>query len=104
MKAKRTRLPQRQSATNPRQANNTTEVRIQSTIPQKKNRKMTYAQAVANLNKKHNVQENKDVKQTLQLILDKLNKQKTFFTTFDKRIKKLEYSAQEATPKIRQNK
>jgi exonuclease III len=38
MKAKRTSLPQRQSATNPRQANNTTEVRIQSIIPQKGNR------------------------------------------------------------------
>jgi hypothetical protein len=44
---------------------------------------MTYAQAVANLNKQHNVQENEDVKQTLQLILDKLNNQEVFFTTFD---------------------
>jgi len=63
---------------------------------------MTYAQAVANLNKQHNVQENEDVKQTLQLILDKLNKQEALFTTFDERIKKLEYSAQGATSKIRQ--
>jgi hypothetical protein len=54
---------------------------------------MMDAQAVANLNKQHNVQENKDVKQTLQLILDKLTKQKAIFTTFDERIKKLEYSA-----------
>jgi len=102
MKAKRTSLPQRQSATNPRQASNTTEVRIQSSIPQKGNREMTYAQAVANLNEQHNVQENEDVKQTLQLILDKLNKQEALFTTFDERIKKPEYSAQGATPKIRQ--
>ena len=63
---------------------------------------MTYAQAVANLNEQHNVQENEDVKQTLQLILDKLNKQEALFTTFDERIKKLEYSAQGATPKIQQ--
>ena len=33
---------------------------------------MKYVQAVANPNKQHNVQENEDVKQTLQLILDKL--------------------------------
>jgi hypothetical protein len=71
-------------------------------MPQKGNREMTYAQAVANLNEQHNVQENEDVKQTLQLILDKLNKQEALFTTFDERIKKLEYSAQGATPKIRQ--
>jgi len=102
MKAKRTSLPQRQSATNPRQASNTTEVRIRSSIPQKGNREMTYARAVANLSEQHNVQENEDVKQTLQLILDKLNKQEALFTTFDERIKKLEHSAQGATPKIRQ--
>jgi len=63
---------------------------------------MTYAQAVANLNEQHNVQENEDVKQTLQLILDELNKQEALFTTFDESIKKLECSAQGATPKIRQ--
>jgi hypothetical protein len=103
MKVKRTSLPQRQSATNPRQANNTTEVRNQSSIPQKENGEMTYAQAVANLNKENNVQENEDVKQTLQLILDKLNKQEALFTTFDKCIKKMEYSAQGATPKTKQN-
>jgi len=102
MKPKRTSLPQRQSGTNPRQTNNTTEVRIQSSIPQKGNREMTYALAVANLNEQHNVQENEDVKQTLQLILDKLNKQEALFTTFDERINQLEYSAQGATPKIRQ--
>jgi len=54
---------------------------------------MMYAQAVANLNKQHNVHENKDIKQTLQLISDKLNKQEALFTTFDECIKKLEYSA-----------
>jgi hypothetical protein len=100
MKAKRTSLPQRQSATKPRQANKTTEVRIQSSIPRKENREMMYAQAVANLNKQHNVQENKDVRQTLQLILDKLNKQEALFNTSDEHVKKLEYSAQGATPKI----
>jgi len=63
---------------------------------------MTYAQAVANLNKENNVQENEDVKQTLQLILDKLNNQEALFTTFDERIKKLEYSAHGATPKTKQ--
>ena len=93
MKVKRTSLPQGQSATNPRQANNTTEVRNQSRIPQKQNREMTYAQAVANLDTQNNVQENEDVKHTLQLILDKLNQQEALFTTFDERIKKLEYSA-----------
>jgi hypothetical protein len=61
---------------------------------------MTYAQAVTNLNKRHNVQENEDVKQALQLILDKLNKQEALITTFDEHIKKLEYSAQGAIPKI----
>jgi len=55
-------LPQRQSATNPRQASNTTEVRIQSSIPRKGNREMKYAQAVANLNEQHNVQENENVR------------------------------------------
>ena len=69
MKVKRTSLPQGQSATNRRQANNTTEVRNQSSIPQNQNREMTYAQAVANLNKQNNVQQNEDVKQTLQFIL-----------------------------------
>jgi hypothetical protein len=102
MKAKRTSLPQRQSATNPRQTDNTTEVRNQSSIPQKENREMMYAQAVVNPNKQDNVHENADVKQTLQLTLDKLNKQETLFTAFDECIKKLEYSAQGATPKIKQ--
>jgi hypothetical protein len=49
------------------------------------------------------VQENEDVKQTPQLILDKLNKQEALFTTFDERIKKLVYSALGATPKIHKN-
>jgi hypothetical protein len=102
MKAKRTSLPQQQSATNPRQANNTTEVRDRSSITQKENREMTYAQAVANLNKQDNVQENVGVKQTLQLILDKLNKQEALFTAYDERIKILEYGAQGATPKVKQ--
>jgi hypothetical protein len=102
MKAKRTSLPQRQSATNPREVNNTTKVRNQSSIPQKENREMTYAQVVANFNKRSNVPENEDVEQTLQLILDKLNKQEAPFTTFDECIKKLEYSAQGATPKTKQ--
>jgi hypothetical protein len=102
MKAKRTSLPQRQSATNPRQVNKTTETRNQSSIPQRENREMTYSQAVANLNKHNNVQESEDVKQTLQLILDKLNKQEALFTTFDERIKKLEYSVQRAIAKTKQ--
>ena len=102
MKAKRTSLTQRQSAANLRQANNTGEVRNQSNIPQKENREMTSAQAVANLHKQHNGQENEDVKQTLQLILDKLNEQEALLTAFDERIKRLEYSAQAATPKIKQ--
>jgi hypothetical protein len=55
---------------------------------------MTYAQAVANLNKQQNVQENVDVKQALHFILDKLNKQEALFAAFDEHIKKLEYSAQ----------
>ena len=63
---------------------------------------MTYAQAVANPNKQHNVQENEDVKQTLQLILDKLIKREALFTAFDECIRKLEYNAQGATPKIKQ--
>ena len=62
---------------------------------------MTYAQAVANTNKQHNVQENEDVKQTLQLILDKLIKQEALFTAFDEHIRKLEYIAQGATPKLK---
>jgi hypothetical protein len=63
---------------------------------------MTFTQAVGNLNKQHNVQEIVGVKQTLQHILGKLNKQETLFTTFDEHIKKLENSAQLATPKIKQ--
>ena len=55
-----------------------------------------------NLNKQNNVQENEDVKQTLQLILDKLNKQEALFTTCDERIKKYECSAQGAAPKTKQ--
>jgi hypothetical protein len=35
----------------PSQANNTTEVRLQSSIAQKGTREMTYAQAMAKLNK-----------------------------------------------------
>jgi len=41
--------------------------------------------------KQHNVQENEDVEQTLQLILDKLIKQEALFAAFDERIRKLEY-------------
>jgi len=63
---------------------------------------MTYAQAVANPNKQHNVQEKEDIKQTLQLVLDKLIKQEALFTAFDERIRKLEYSAQGAKPKLKQ--
>lgn len=102
MKVKRSSLTQQQSATKLRQTNKTTEVRNQSSIPQKENREMIYAQAVTNLNKQHNVQENEDDKQTLQLILDKLHKQEAFFTAFDEHVKRLEYSAQGATPKIKQ--
>ena len=102
MKAKRSTFTQQQSATNLRQANDTTEVRNKSSIPQKENREMTYAQAVTNLNKQHNVQENEDVKQTWQLVLDKLHKQEVLFTAFDECIKRLEYSTQGATPKIKQ--
>jgi len=72
MKVKRTILPQRQKATKPRQADNAPETRNQNSILQKDNREMTYAQAVANPNKQHNVQESEDLKKTLQLILDKL--------------------------------
>jgi hypothetical protein len=57
---------------------------------------------VANPHKQHNVQENEEVKQTLKLILDKLNKQDALFTTLNECIKRLEYSAQGATPKIKQ--
>ena len=74
MKAKRTSLPQRQTTTDSRQADDAPETRNQSSILQKENREMTYAQAVVNPNKQHNVQENEDVEQTLQLILDKLIK------------------------------
>jgi len=63
---------------------------------------MTYAQAVANLNKQNTVQQNEDVKQTLQFILGKLNKQEVLFTTCDERIKKFECSAQGAAPKTKQ--
>ena len=102
MIAKRTSLPQWQMTTNLRQVDNASEIRKQSSIPQKEIREMTYAQAVANPNKQHIVQENEDIKQTLQLILDKLIKQEALFTAFDERIRKLEYSAQAATPKIKQ--
>jgi len=101
-KAKRTGLPQRQSAKNPGQTKNTTEVKNQNSLPRIENREKTYAQAVTNLNKQNNVQENEEVKQTLQRILDKLNKQEALFITFDERITKLEYSAQGAIPKTRQ--
>jgi hypothetical protein len=47
------------------------------------------------------VQENEDVKQSLQLILDIINKQEAVFTTFDERIKKLEYSDKGARPKTK---
>jgi len=95
-------LPQRQSAKNPGQTKNTTEVKNQNSLPRIENREKTYAQAVTNHNKQNNVQENEEVKQTLQRILDKLNKQEALFITFDERIMKLEYSAQGAVPKTRQ--
>jgi hypothetical protein len=103
MKAKRTSLTQRQPVTHLTQAKNTAEGMNQSSIPEKENGEMTYAQAVANHNKQHNVRENEEVKQTLRLLLDKLNKQEGLFTAFDERIKRLEYSAHEASPKIKQN-
>ena len=62
----------------------------QNSIPHKENREVTYAQVVAKPNKQHNMQENEEVKQTLKLILDKLNKQEALFTTFDERVKRLE--------------
>jgi hypothetical protein len=48
------------------------------------------------------VQENEEVKQTLKLILDKLTKQEALFIAFNESIKRLEYSAQGASPKIKQ--
>jgi hypothetical protein len=72
MKAKRTCLPQRQTTTNSRQMDNAPERRNQSSILQKENKEITYGQEVANPNKEYNVQENEDVKETLQLMLDKL--------------------------------
>lgn len=102
MKAKRTSLTQRQPVTNLRQVNNTTEVTNQSSSPQQESREMTHAQAAANPHKQYNAQENEEVKQTLKLISDKLNKQEALFTALDERIKRLEYSAQGATPKIKQ--
>ena len=98
----RTSLPQRQTTSKPRKPDNAPETRNQNSVLQKDNREMTYAQTVAKPNKQHNVQENEDVKQTLQLILDKLIKQEALFTAFDECIRKLEYSAQEATLKLKQ--
>jgi hypothetical protein len=57
---------------------------------------------VAEHNKRNIVRENENDKQSLQLILDKLNKQEGVFTTFDERIKKLEYGAKRAIPKTKQ--
>ena len=57
MKAKRTSLPQGQTTTNPRQADNSPGTRNQSSTLQNDNREMTCAEAVANPNKQHNVQE-----------------------------------------------
>ena len=74
----------------------------QNSIPHKENSEVTYAQVVAKPKKQHNVHGNEEVKQTLKLILDKLNKQEALFTIFDERIKRLEYSAQGATPKTKQ--
>ena len=71
MEAKRTNWTQRQTATNLKQANNTTVEMTQNSIPHKENREVTYAQVVAKPNKEHNAQENEEVKQTLKLILDK---------------------------------
>ena len=51
---------------------NAPERRNQSSILQKENKEITYGQEVANPNKEYNVQENEDVKETLQLMLDKL--------------------------------
>jgi hypothetical protein len=63
---------------------------------------MAYEQAVANRYKQQNVQENEEVKRTLKLVLNKLNKQEPLFTALDERIQRLEYSAQGATLKIKQ--
>jgi hypothetical protein len=99
---KRTGLPQTQSAKYPGQTKNTIEVKNKNSLPQIQNRGNTYAQAVANFNTQNNAQENEEVKQTVQLILDKLNKQEALFITFDERITKLEYSALGAIPKTMQ--
>jgi hypothetical protein len=95
-------LPQRQSAKNPGQMKNTTETKNKNSLPRIENREKTYAPAVANFYTQNNMQENEEVKQTLQRILDKLNKQEALFLTFDERITKLEYSAQGALPKTKQ--
>jgi len=101
MKAKRTSLPQLQTAKTPGQTQNDAQIKNLNYLPRPENNAKTYAQAVTNYSKQSEMQENDEVKQTLQRILDKLNKQEALLTTFDERIRKLEYSARGAIPKTK---
>jgi hypothetical protein len=65
---------------------------------------VSYSQAIAGppkpkVNSQPNNEQNGTLDQTLQLILDKLNKQEQMFTKFEERLTRLEYSAKGAIPK-----
>ena len=73
---------------------------------QQKNSHLTvsYSQAIAGPSKSQsNNEQNSSLDQTLQLILDKLNKDEQLFTKFKERLTRLEYSAKRSIPKQNKN-
>jgi len=69
---------------------------------------VSYSQAIAGPPKatfisQSNNEQNSSLDQTLQLILDKLNKQEQLFPKFEERLTRLEYSAKGAIPQQNKN-
>lgn len=79
-------------------------VRLHPSVTKRTNVNLTYAEATTNeikVDKKEH--QNNNIEQTLQLILAKLEKQEKTISTFDERLKRLEYSAKGAIPKQKRN-
>lgn len=79
--------------------------RVHPSVAKKTNENFTFANAVtneSNVDKKE--RQSNNIEQTLQLILSKLEKQEKFISSFDERLKRLEYIARGAIPKKKKKK
>lgn len=75
-------------------------IRIHPSVTKLTNKNLTFTNVVTNERKDDkNEQQNNSIEQTLQLILAKLENQEKAISTFDERLKRLEYSAKGAIPK-----